>query len=169
VTPNHSVKPTHSGLRPPRAAYLKRWAEYRDIVQYLSSCQRMSTLNQCPAKVVAGRPSAGGRRTVAARQGCHATLLTSAPNGAGPNRQCIVQAAHARLGEGCPSFGGQRSVGSHSAATVGAGSLRCAVLIPRRPSRRVVSSRHAVSLALESAEYGLPNPAFKRTCLRQAA
>jgi len=26
MRPNHSVKPTRSGLRPPRAAYLKRWA-----------------------------------------------------------------------------------------------------------------------------------------------
>jgi hypothetical protein len=27
MTPNHSVKPTRSGLRPPRAAYLKRYAK----------------------------------------------------------------------------------------------------------------------------------------------
>jgi hypothetical protein len=29
LRPNHSVKPTRSGLRPPRAAYLKRYASGR--------------------------------------------------------------------------------------------------------------------------------------------
>ena len=37
------------------------------------------------------------------------------------------------------------------------------------PSRKAAVARQAAMLALESPEYGLPNPALQRTCLRQAA
>jgi hypothetical protein len=78
-------------------------------------------------------------------------------------RFAFRQLLGAKVVAGCPSCGGQRTVGSHSAATVGAGSLRCAVLMRSNPSRSIASSRQVGSLALEPAEYGLPNPAFQRT------
>jgi hypothetical protein len=70
---------------------------------------------------------------------------------------------------GCPSFGGQRTAGSCSTATVGARSLRCSVLMRSKPSRSVASARQVGSLAHQPVASSLPNPAFKRTCLRQAA
>jgi len=39
VCPNPSVKPTRSGLRPPRAAYLKRWAARNTVRARLRSSQ----------------------------------------------------------------------------------------------------------------------------------
>jgi len=39
--PNPSVKPTHSGLRPPWAAYLKRWASQGDLAVHCQHFRRV--------------------------------------------------------------------------------------------------------------------------------
>ncbi len=132
-------------------------------LQHLSNRLRMSTMNRCPAMVVAGRPSAGGRRTVVPRQGCHATFVTTAPTGAGPHRLCTVQAAHAMAATGCPSFGGQRACCAPHGRNRSACSQRRSVWQHLKRSSSAVHILQVVPLGSHAAEYGLPNPALQRT------
>ena len=82
-----------------------------------------------------GCPSFGGQRAV----GCHSTATVSAhlPRRALWRRRCLrhslSRSGHGRTGAvcaGCPSFGGQRTLGCHSTTTVGVPrsfALGCAV------------------------------------------
>ena len=70
MTANPSVKPTRSGLRPPRAAYLKRWAARMPVALRLSEC--IAFRAECfaknafaPTSARAARPLASGARPAA--------------------------------------------------------------------------------------------------------
>jgi len=68
TAPNHSVKPTRSGLRPPRAAYLKRWAE-RNTVRAMRRSSHFPP--PCLAYAWHARPGALGERPSPTTAGAH--------------------------------------------------------------------------------------------------
>ena len=124
----------------------------------------MSTMNRCPAALVAGRPPEGGRPTgVSSRQGCHAMLVASAPEGAAPNCLCTVEVAHAKVAAGCPSFGGQRAPCAPPRGNRRTRSPRRSVWQHLKRSSNAVHTRQVIPLGCQTAEYGLPNPAFEPT------
>jgi hypothetical protein len=87
VRPNPSVKPTHSGLRPPRAAYLNRWAAQSDVRWHI---RRMAFTSARIAPALARWHPVGMRSA---------------------RRPSVALASTPRLTfrAGCPSFGGQRT------------------------------------------------------------
>ena len=120
------------------------------------------------ATSAAGRPSKGGLLTSRVLHWCHASLQSSAPNGAVPNHRRNPSRAHASSVEGRPSFGGRLpSGGAQATASVGC-SMRSAALSHLKPCRRSLSVQDTVALATQTAGYGLPNPHVKRTRVRAA-
>ena len=75
----------------------------------------------------------------------------------------------ARLVLSCPSCGGPLTAGTCAIATAGLHSSRRAMARGTAPLPAEAAAWHIGAVAPESAAYGLPNPAIKRTCLRQAA
>ena len=115
------------------------------------------------ANLSAGCPSFGGQRTV----GCHSTATVSSNTirravwqpscGTWPSSE-FYHRRTVRLSAGCPSFGGQRKVGCHSTATVGATreAVRCGAVKLVRV--------HGLGLsALAPRPHG-PNTTFQPTC-----
>ena len=131
--------------------------------------QRVSPLSFSSSSGVRGRPSVGGRRTSGAHNQWRSWAIDSAPAGAGPDsrwRACVVRST-ARGGR--PSAGGRRtSGGAHAGARSGPVTI-CAALKWVKLSPGFLAAGQSVALGCQTAEYGLPNPQLKRTCLRQAA
>ena len=123
--PNPSIERTCSGLRPPQAAHVKRWAHSNS-----GPLRRMKT-NPPPAF-------------------------------------CVEVAAAVALG--CPSAGGQRTL-SASATVIDCQHLpRLSIHRTAAPLRPAVGTRRFRTVAKGARSAGgVPNPAIKRTCLRQAA
>ena len=90
-------------------------------------------------------------------------LVASAPEGAAPNYLCTVEVAHAKVGAGCPSFGGQRAFGAPHRGNPRTRSQRHSVWQHLKRSSSAVHTRQVVPLGYQTAEYGLPNPAFEPT------
>jgi hypothetical protein len=177
VRPNPSVKPTHSGLRPPRAAYLNRSAMQIRMQTLLSGGSRIHhprrTANALPAleveacrrrtsTVSVGCPSFGGQRALGS---CStATACDCSPRRALSRRRSLenspLQFVHRRtgkLGAGCPSFGGLRTIGCRSTTTVSAGRSfgRCCAVERFRV--------HGCGLYASAPRPHRPNPSFNLT------
>jgi hypothetical protein len=75
--------------------------------------------------------------------------------------RCLRRSA--TLGAGCPSFGGQRTVGCRSTTTLSGQALRRAVLRRRWPSRENAHALGFGSLVSRVVATVLPNPAYERT------
>jgi len=128
----------------------------------------MSVLNQCHATFAVGCPSAGGQRTTAARNQCFAGFASPAHECAVPSRLRCFEALRFQLCLGRPSAGGRLAVRGSQPGTAKQLNYPSAWL-RSKPSRGIVVSRQAISLAPHSAASGLPNPPLKRTCFQQAA
>ena len=96
-------------------------------------------------------------------------VLRARPMARGQNRWPPAYALCLGVRLGCPSCGGPLTFGAHSTATAGSS-------LSGRAVRRSTVSSHALaaawrfgSLAPEPAEYGLPNPALKRTATGKPA
>ena len=68
------------------------------------------------------------------------------------------------FGVGRPSAGGRRCARVSRAALKPGSIVRRDAWVRCIPSLAQAVSRRAAALAQQSAEYGLPNPAIKRTC-----
>ena len=127
----------------------------------------LSTSTVC--KSVRGRPSCGERRATVASDQRRSLAIDSALTSAVPDRRqrsCRIRTA---AGGGRPSVGGRRApCGAHAGTRTGHTSA-CTTLKSVKLSHRFSASGQSVALGCQTAEYGLPNPQFKRTCLRQAA
>ena len=131
--------------------------------------ETMRLLTSTVCKSVRGRPSCGERRTSVAQTQCRSRAQNSAPAGAVPNcrqRSCRIRTA---AGGGRPSVGGRRARRAAFAGTRSGHATACTATQRVKLSLRFSAPGQSVALGCQTAEYGLPNPQFKRTCLRQAA
>ena len=76
----------------------------------------------------------------------------------------------ATVGLGCPSAGGQRTLSASATVTNFQHLPRWSVRRAAAPLRPAVATRRFRTVAKGARPaVGMPNPAIKRTCLRQAA
>ena len=137
-------------------------AAHREALAAVKSLPRRS------ATLSLGCPSFGGQRAV----GCHSTATVSAhlPHRALWRRRCLrqspSQSGHGRTGAvcaGCPSFGGQRTLGCHSTTIVG---------VPRSFALCCAVERFRVrgfGLYASAPRPHRPNPAFEPTATGKPA
>ena len=168
--PNHSIERTATG-KPASAAHVKRWANTASpfkarFVGCSSAIQHREVAHQvCHGPSVRWRPA----HHCACVTGALHRVLRARPMARGQNRWPPAYALCLGVRLGCPSCGGPLTFGAHSTATAGSS-------VSARAVRRSTVSSHALaaawrfgSLAPEPAEYGLPNPALKRTATGKAA
>ena len=173
--PGLAVRGTFSPARAWRPAVVARLARTLGKTSAMlafmqfSDLQSMSPSSGSDSSGVRGRPSVGGRRTGGAHKQWRWWAIDSAPAGAGPNCRWRAYVVRFTVRGGRPSAGGRRtSCGAHAGTRSGSAAF-CAEPKWVKLSLAFPAAGHSVALGCQTAEYGLPNPQLKRTCLRQAA